>query len=276
VPGQLWVVATPIGNLGDLTKRAEATLREADLIVAEDTRRTRALLSHLGIGQKTIARLDAHASVGDLARVVALMRDEERGVALVTDAGTPVVSDPGAELVALAAAAGVEVIAIPGPSAAIAALSLSGFAGAFRFLGFLPRSGTERRASIAKAVATEEVVILYESPQRLTQTLADLAAAMPDRRAVVGRELTKVHEEAVRGTLAELAADGREWIGEITLVLGPAVARTEPAMNEDELDRRIDAELAKGRRAKDIADQLALETNQSKRDLYGRVISRRR
>ncbi len=274
--GALWVVATPIGNLGDLTRRAEAALRDADLIVAEDTRRTRALLSHLGIGGKAIARLDAHASDADLVRVVAAMRDEGKRVALVTDAGTPVVSDPGAELVARAAAAGVEVVAIPGPSAALAALSVSGFAGAFRFVGFLPRSGVERRDALAGLVATEEVVILFESPARLAQTLVDLGQAMPDRAAVVARELTKLHEEAVRGTLAQLATLEREWIGEITLVLGPAVARAAPILDGVEIDRRIDEELARGRRAKDVADQLALETNLPKRELYARVIARRR
>jgi 16S rRNA (cytidine1402-2'-O)-methyltransferase len=276
VAGLLSVVATPIGNLGDLTRRAEATLRDADLIVAEDTRRARALLSHLGIGSKDVARIDAHASAGDLEKVVAAMRDHDRRVALVTDAGTPVVSDPGAELVARAAAAGITVVSIPGPSAAVAALSISGFSGGFRFLGFLPRSGVERREAIAKVDATDELAILYESPQRLAATLADLAAVMPERRAVVGRELTKLHEEAVRGTVGELAADAREWIGEITLVLGPAIARAAPTLAEADIDLRIDAELAAGRRAKDIADQLALETGQPKRDLYAKVIARRR
>jgi 16S rRNA (cytidine1402-2'-O)-methyltransferase len=276
VAGELWVVATPIGNLGDLSRRAEAALRDADLVVAEDTRRTRALLSHLGIGGKPITRLDAHASDDDLARVVAVMSSEGRRVALVTDAGTPVVSDPGAEIVARAAAAGVPVVTLPGPSAAIAALSVSGFAGGFRFFGFLPRGGAERREALARVAATEEVVILFESPQRLGQTLGELALAMPERRAVVARELTKIHEEAVRGTLTQLATVEREWLGEITLVLGPHVARREAALADDEIDRRIDAELARGRRAKDVADQLALETGSSKRDLYARVIARRR
>ena len=274
--GILWVVATPIGNLGDLTRRAEEVLRSADRVVAEDTRRTRGLLSHLGIVQKQLERLDAHADEATVARVVSAMRDGGERVALVTDAGTPAVSDPGAHLVARAAEAGIEVVAVPGPSAALAALSVSGFAGAFRFFGFLPRGGTERREAIGRVLETPELVILFESAPRLADTLSELALAMPDRRAVVAREITKLHEEALRGTLRELAATPREWIGEITLVLGPAVARTDAGMDDAALDARIDAELALGRRPKDVTEALVLESGRSKRLIYERVIARKR
>jgi 16S rRNA (cytidine1402-2'-O)-methyltransferase len=275
--GILYVVATPIGNLGDITLRAIETLRAADRIVAEDTRRTRGLLSHLGIAGKPVDRLDAHAADAEVARVAARLREGER-VALVTDAGTPVVSDPGVALVRAAVAEGASVVAIPGACAAVAALSVSGLVeGGFRFVGFLPRSGPERIQAIALVAATPEPVALYEAPQRIAETLGDLARAMPERAAALARELTKAHEEILRGTLAELAAGAeREWLGEITLVLGPAVARTEAAIDDTELDRRIDEGLARGRRAKDLAEELALETGRPRREVYARIVARRR
>ncbi|APR84963.1 rRNA small subunit methyltransferase I [Minicystis rosea] len=274
--GVLLVVATPIGNLGDITLRAIEALKAVDRVVAEDTRRTRALLSHLGIAGKAVDRLDAHAGAADIDRVVAHLRDGER-VALVTDAGTPVVSDPGTALVAAAVAAGVRVEPIPGACAAVAALSVSGLiTGAFRFLGFLPRSGPERREAIAIIVATPEPVVLYESPQRIAETLADLARPMPARAVVVAREITKVHEEMVRGTLADLAALDRTWLGEITLVLGPAPAVAAEGVSDEEIDRRIDEGLARGRRAKDLAEEIALETSRPRRDVYARIVARRR
>lgn len=280
VGGVLFVVATPIGNLGDITLRAIDTLRAADRVIAEDTRRTRGLLSHLGIAGKPLDRLDAHAADADVERALAHLAAGEK-IALVTDAGTPVVSDPGTALVRAAARAGAKVVPIPGPSAALAALSVSGLVtGGFRFLGFLPRSGPERREAIAVIAATPEPVVLFESPQRTAETLADLARAMPEREAVVARELTKVHEELVRGTLAELAAPAaageRAWLGEVTLVLGPAAARQAPDVGDEEIDRRIDEGLAKGRRAKDLAETIALETGRPRRDLYARIVARRR
>jgi 16S rRNA (cytidine1402-2'-O)-methyltransferase len=275
--GALFVVATPIGNLGDITLRAVETLRAVDRVVAEDTRRTRGLLSHLGIAGKPLDRLDAHASARDVARVVAALRGGER-VALVTDAGTPLVSDPGAALVEAAAGAGLPVVAIPGASAVVAALSVSGLGGqGFRFVGFLPRSGPERRDALALVAATPEPVVLYEAPQRTAETLADLARAMPGRAAMVARELTKVHEELVRGTLAELAAaPPREWLGEITLVLGPGVVEEGPRVSDEELDQRIDEGLGRGRRAKDLAEELSLSSGLPRREIYARIVARRR
>jgi 16S rRNA (cytidine1402-2'-O)-methyltransferase len=279
--GALYVVATPIGNLSDLTLRAIDTLRAVHRVVAEDTRRTRALLTHLGITGKPVDRIDASASEADVARVAARLVEGE-SIALCTDAGTPVVSDPGTALVRAAARAGARVIPIPGPSAVMAALSVAGLCtGGFRFLGFLPRSGEARREAIALIRDTPETVVLFESPQRVAGTLADLAAPMPGREAVIARELTKLHEEITSGTLADLAAGAadRAWLGEVTLVLGPFAAdadRDRATLGDEDLDRRIDGDLAAGLRAKDIADALAFETGRPRREIYARVIARRR
>jgi 16S rRNA (cytidine1402-2'-O)-methyltransferase len=277
--GTLFIVATPIGNLGDITLRAIDTLRRADRVLAEDTRRTRALLAHLQIAGKRLERLDASASETAILRVVDALADGET-MALVTDAGTPVVSDPGTALVAVAAQQGIPIVPIPGASAVTAALAASGLAtGAFRFIGFLPRSGEPRREAIVRLAQDPDCIVLFESPMRTAATLGELARFMPARRAVVARELTKLHEELLRGTLAELAelATLREWLGEVTLVLGPSVDETAQAQgpSPEELDRRIDQELARGRRAKDIAEALAMETGRPRRELYARVLARR-
>ena len=275
--GVLYVVATPIGNLGDLSARAVETLTQATRVAAEDTRRTRGLLTHLGLS-KPIERLDAHASAHDIARVVEHLQAGE-AIALVTDAGTPVVSDPGTELVRAAVEAGVHVVPIPGPSAVLTALVASGLSGgSFRFLGFLPRKGGERRDELEKIRSTPEVVVLFESPERTLETLADLARIMPQRRCVVARELTKMHEEFVRGTLEELVRtlENRELLGEVTLVLGPAEKVGTPTMSDEDLDRLIDTELGRGRRPRDVADEVALVSGRSRRDVYTRVIERKR
>ncbi len=275
--GALHVVATPIGNLGDLSARATETLSRADRILAEDTRRTRQLLTHLGLGGKRVDRFDAHASDEDVRRAVAAIEGGEE-VALVTDAGTPGVSDPGERLVQAAAAAGLRVVPIPGPSAPLAALAACGMAGdgRFRFLGFLPREGPPRRAAIALACETPETVVLFEAPGRTRATLSELAAATPERPACVARELTKVHEELVRGTCASLAGDGREWIGEIVLVLGPHdPGAREKAVDDAALDARIDEELGRGEHAKTIADRLAAWSGRPRRAVYERVIARK-
>lgn len=275
--GILYVVATPIGHLGDLSARAVETLTHVARVAAEDTRRTRGLLTHLDLS-KPIERLDAHASAHDVARVVArLVLGED--IALVTDAGTPVVSDPGTELVRAAVDAGVRVVPIPGPSAVLAALAASGLSGgAFRFLGFLPRKGPDRREALETIRSTPEVVVLFESPERTAETLSDLARIMPMRRCVVARELTKLHEEFVRGTIDELAhlLREREVLGEVTIVLGPRENVEAPTMSDEDVDRLIDAELGRGRRPRDVADEVALVSGRSRRDVYGRVIERKR
>jgi len=272
-PPQLYLVATPIGNLGDLSERAATCLREADGILAEDTRRARKLLSHLGIGGTRVERLDEAIESRGVARWVARLVAGET-LAFVSDAGTPGVSDPSARLVTAAAAAGVRVTAIPGPSAVTAALAAAGFgADRFRFLGFLPRKGKDRREAIALLRATEETAVIFEAPSRMARTLGDLAAVMADRPVVVARELTKVHEELLRGTLAELVATeaSRPWKGEVVVVLGPHVGEAPGPIDEAELDRRIEQLRATGARAKEIASALSLETGWASRDIYRRV-----
>jgi 16S rRNA (cytidine1402-2'-O)-methyltransferase len=275
--GTLFVVATPIGHLGDVTARAVETLRACDRVLAEDTRRTRQLLSHLGIGGKPLERLDAHASEAEIARAVERLTRGE-SAALVTDAGTPGVSDPGERLVEAAITAGVTVVPIPGPSAVLAALVGSGLAGEgrFRFVGFLPRDGTARRDAVALVCATPEPVVLFEASNRTQATLRDLADATPDRRACIARELTKMHEEYVRGTCAELARDEREWLGEIAVVLGAHDPEArEAAVDDDALDARIDLALGKGEHARTIADKLAAWSGRPKRAVYERVVTRK-
>ena len=274
--GTLYVVATPIGNLGDITLRAIETLRSVGRVLAEDTRRSLALLSHLGIGGKPVDRLDAHAPEAALARAVDRLEGGE-DIALVTDAGTPIVSDPGTALVRLAAARGVRVVPIPGASAVLAAVCASGLVtGAFRFVGFLPRSGPERRAALEKIASDADPIVLFESPERTADTLRALAEIGPSRPAVVARELTKMHEELVRGAISELAALDRAWIGEVTIVLGEGDGGAgEPSIDDAEVDRRIDEALDKNRRARDIAEELALVLRVPKKDVYARVVKRR-
>ena len=276
--GTLFVVATPIGNLGDMTTRAVETLRMCDRVVAEDTRRTRQLLSHFAIAGKPVERLDAHATEHDVARVVARLGEGER-IALATDAGTPGVSDPGEALVEAAIAAGVAIVPIPGASAVLAAIVASGLAGdgRFRFVGFLPRDGAARREAIALVCATPEPVVLFEAPSRVGATLRDLADATPERPACVARELTKLHEEFVRASCATLAADEREWIGEIAVVLGPHAPDDRTVRIDDAaLDARIDEALARADHARTIADRLAAWSGRPRRDVYQRVVERKK
>jgi 16S rRNA (cytidine1402-2'-O)-methyltransferase len=277
VAGTLYVVATPIGNLGDLTLRAIDVLRSCDRVAAEDTRRTRQLLSHLGIEGKPLDALHAHSTARDVAKLVERLEAGE-SVALVTDAGTPAVSDPGDALVKAAIAAGTRVVPIPGASAVLAALVASGLATGvgFRFIGFLPRDGAARRDGVATLCATPEPVILFESPERTQATLAELADAMPERPACVARELTKIHEEVVRGTLASLAKDRDAWRGEIAIVLGgwsPDMRSEE--IDDDAIDARIDRELDGGTHAKTVADVVAAWSGRPRRAIYERVVRRK-
>ncbi len=219
VPGQLYVVATPIGNLEDITLRALGILATVDLIAAEDTRRTRKLLAHYQIA----ARLLSYHAHNAASRGPAIIRALQAGqaVALVSDAGTPGFSDPGTELVAQAWEANIPVTAIPGPAAGLAALAMSGFAGEAVFLGFLPRQKKKRLEELTALAQEPRVLIIYESPRRLLATLQDLSRIMADRQILVVRELTKLFEEAWRGPLPEVLAQltSREIKGECTLVL---------------------------------------------------------
>src|SRR5437667_5877163 len=203
--GTLYVVATPLGNLDDLSPRAAATLTRVAAVAAEDTRHTKPLLAHVG-SRAVLLSFHAHSSDAALRRILHLL-GSGKDVALVTDAGTPAVSDPGGVLVAAARARDVPVVTIPGPTAVAAALAVSGLpADRYLFLGFLPRKGSERRRLLETVAKSEWTVVLFEAPQRTAELLADLAAACGgERRAAVARELTKVFEETRAGTLVELA-----------------------------------------------------------------------
>jgi 16S rRNA (cytidine1402-2'-O)-methyltransferase len=276
--GTLFLVATPIGNLGDLSARAIETLRGCDRILAEDTRRTRQLLSHFAITGKPVERFDAHAGEHDVARVMARLAAHER-VALVTDAGTPGVSDPGEALVVAAIAAGVAVVPIPGASAVLAAIAASGMVGdgRFRFVGFLPRDGGPRREAIALVCETPEAVVLFEAPSRVRATMREFADATPERGACVARELTKVHEEFVRSSCAGLAGDEREWMGEIVVVLAAHTPEDRAERVDDAaLDARIDEALSRGDHARTIAERLAAWSGRPRRQIYERVVGRKK
>jgi 16S rRNA (cytidine1402-2'-O)-methyltransferase len=273
--GVLYVVGTPIGNLDDITLRAAETLRQVDRVVAEDTRRTRTLLSHLGVEKKPLTSLEAHARPAEIERVVAWL-SEGQNVAVVTDAGMPSVSDPGSALVRAATDAGVRVVPIPGPSAVTAAIAASGLAdGAFRFFGFLPRSGTARADALATVLSTPEAIVFFEAPNRMAATLTELATLCPERLLVIAREMTKLHEEILRGTVAALAQTEkeREWLGEVTLVLGAdAKAGAGEEIDDERVDARIRDELARGQTAKTVAQRVAAWSGRSRREIYDRVL----
>ena len=279
--GVLYVVATPIGNLSDVTLRALEVLAAVPLIAAEDTRISKRLLARYEIETRAVS---FHARSGP-ARLEQLLEHLRGGadLALVTDAGTPVVSDPGGDLVADWAGEGGTVVPIPGASAVLAAVAASGIAGPrWGFEGFLPRSGRERRERLARIASDDRATVMYEAPSRLAATLRDLAAACgTDRPAAVCRELTKLHEQIARGTLEELSAavaDGEiPARGEIALVIagrsGDSLGPPDPAgvaggSTLAEARQRVGTLAAGGLRRADAARQVAAETGFSRRDLY--------
>jgi 16S rRNA (cytidine1402-2'-O)-methyltransferase len=273
-PGALYLVATPIGNLEDVTLRALRVLREADLVLAEDTRRTRILLDRHGVAARPRS-LHAHNEAARTGEVLAALAAGRR-VALVSDAGTPLVSDPGERLVAAAVAAGHTVVPVPGPSAVLAALSASGLpATPFAFHGFPPRRAGARDALLATLRLRPETTVWFESPQRLAATLHAFAAALGGGRgACVARELTKLHEELARGTLDELAerfASGAR--GEVTIVVAGAGAdeKEERAAPAAGVDDRIAMLVAAGKGAKEIAAAVARETGLPRREIYAKA-----
>lgn len=271
-PGTLYLVGTPIGNLSDITLRAVETLKRVSRIAAEDTRRTRALLSHLGLGGKKLHSVNANTRENELTRLVDLLMEGD-DIALVTDAGMPSISDPGAELVSAAASREIAVVCIPGPSAVTTAAAVSGLvSGPFLFLGFLPRKGKKRAQALARIEASHEPVILFESPLRTAQTLTDLAAKLPGRKAALCRELTKLHEEVVRAPLADLALGAAELRGEVTLVIeGNAAHTIEPELSASELDQAVGELVARGNSVRDIVQLLLAESGMPRQALYARV-----
>lgn len=269
-PG-LHIVATPIGNLGDLSPRAADTLRRADRILVEDTRVTAKLLQHIG-AKVSMTRYDDHSSDRDRDEIVA--RLGEQAIALVSDAGTPLISDPGYKLVRAARAAGHAVHTIPGPSAAVAALTLAGLpTDRFLFLGFLPAKAKARSDAIAEVADVQASLILYESGPRLGDTLAALQKGLGDRDAAVAREISKLHEECVTGTLTELAGRYAETApkGEIVVVVAPPPAAAEAS--DDELDRALDDALQRmspSRAAAEVAERLRIPRKRA----YARALER--
>ncbi|TMA05637.1 MAG: 16S rRNA (cytidine(1402)-2'-O)-methyltransferase [Deltaproteobacteria bacterium] len=273
--GVLYIVATPIGNLEDITLRALRVLKEVDLIAAEDTRHTKGLLVHYDISTP----LTSCHEHNEKAKAHALVVRLERGanIALVSDAGTPTLSDPGCRFVREAIKAGINVVPVPGPSALTAALSASGLeVDQFIFEGFLPAKKKERRERLRKLQDEKRVIIFYEAPHRLRESLQDLFEILGDREVVLGRELTKVYEEFIRGRLSQVRAeaDRRELRGEMALIVGGAEKQEYPA--EDRLVAEIQRLKTKGMRVKEIAEVLGEKYSYSKREIYRLALDSRR
>ncbi len=267
--GTLYVVATPLGNLADLSPRAADTLRRVTAVAAEDTRHTRPLLTHIGSSADLVS-VHAHSPAAALKRVLDLLA-AGRDVALVTDAGTPAVSDPGTALVAAARARDFTVVTVPGPTAVAAALAVSGLpADRYLFIGFLPRKGAERRRLLELVAQAEWTVVLFESPLRTVELLEDLVEACgAERRAAVARELTKMFEETRSGTLTELEGyyRGAPPRGEVTVVVAGTGTPHREAPRPDP-EARARALLAQGMSRRDVANALADETGISRNSAY--------
>lgn len=265
----LYLVATPIGNLEDITLRALKVLREVDLIAAEDTRHTRELLAHYEI-HTPLTSYHRHNLAVKTPYLLGQLR-EGRDIALVSDAGLPGISDPGEELVREAVAAGLAVVPVPGASAALTALVVSGLpTGRFVFEGFLPRSGKERRERLVALAAEERTLILYEAPHRLVATLTDLATSLGARQVVVTRELTKKFETIWRGTLPEATGyfQDNPPRGEITLVVAGAPPAPRPAYDPLRAAAAVAELVAGGMERKEAMKQVARRYGQSRREIY--------
>lgn len=264
--GTLYVVATPIGNLEDVTERALRVLREVDLIAAEDTRHTRKLLTRFGIVTPTTSYFE-HNKLAKLDYLLEKLRVAD--VALVSDAGTPGISDPGYELIRAALDASHGVVPIPGPSAIVSALSVSGLpTDQFVYVGFLPRRASERRRLFASLVGERRTMVAYEAPHRLVGALADLLEMLGDRRIAVCSDLTKLFEDVRRGTVSEMLEHYRdvEPRGEFTLVVGGAPEKA--PMPEEGVRRQIDELVRSGASAREIAHQLTESTGWTRREIY--------
>lgn len=271
--GRLYIVSTPIGNLGDMTKRAEKVLGEVGCIAAEDTRHTEQLLHSLGIKNRLLS-FHAHSEHSRVEELLALL-ESGADIALVTDAGTPVVSDPGTALTSRAAEQGIEIISVPGPCAAIAALSLSALtADKFIFEGFMPRDKTRVRV-LEKALSHEYTTILYESPHHLLRTLAEIRQYCPDRGMALCKELTKVHEKVYRGTVETVtqALGETEPKGEYVIVLEGAPPLQKEAPDEEKIVRMLKACIEKGLSKKDAVNIAADVFETAKNRIYALSLS---
>jgi len=273
-PGILYIVATPIGNLEDITFRAVRILKEVDLIAAEDTRHSRKLLTHFGIAKPLTSYYDHNQQLKGQQILTAL--NAGKRVALISDAGTPGISDPGYQLVREAVAAGITVVPIPGPSAVVTALSVCGLpTDSFTFIGFLPNRAGKRRERIASLRDEPRVLIFYEAPQRLAATLADLAALLGRRPAVVARELTKMYEEFVRDELPLLAEKfaASTVKGEIVILVGPPAESVQVATADASaalLQRYLRAD---GMSVKDAVQRVCFETGQPRSQVYAQALA---
>lgn len=266
--GCLYLVATPIGNLEDITARALRILREAALIAAEDTRHTRRLLTHFDLHTPLTSYYE-HNKLTKLDVILAALATGD--VALVSDAGTPALSDPGYELVRAALAAGFPVVPVPGPSALLAALVASGLpTDAFVYLGFLPRKDAERQRLLESVRAEPRTLVAYEAPHRLLETLAALAAVLGDRPVAVARELTKLHEEIFRGPVSAARAHfaAKAILGEITLVVAGAAAAASAPWEADQVRAELARRVAEGVKRREAAKQIAEQAGWSARDVY--------
>ena len=267
--GKLVLVATPIGNLADITSRAIDALREADVICCEDTRHSSKLLQHIGVADKPLLIVNEHTEYDIREKIVDLV-NRGKTVALITDAGSPGISDPGERIVRAVIDAGGTVSASPGPSAAIMAVTISGLpAGRFVFEGFLPRSGVERKERLEAVAGEERTTVLYEAPHRLHKTLTDLETMCGPHRAIaIAAELTKIHEEVWRGNLHDAVkryADG-DPRGEFVLVLAGATPAAPPT--DDELIIALRAEISAGVSRKDAASRVSARFGVAKRHVY--------
>jgi 16S rRNA (cytidine1402-2'-O)-methyltransferase len=271
VAGKLYLVGTPIGNLGDITLRALETLKQTKHIAAEDTRRTRQLLTHFAILERNLHALDANASPRKIEELLVLL-DNGEDVALVTDAGMPSVSDPGTALVRGAHARGLTVCPIPGASAVTAAVGASGLVDAsFIFLGFLPRHGRKRKDALTRIEKSTDPVLIFESPQRMAATLRELAERIPERACTLCREISKMYEEIAPSTVRELSLREGEWRGEITLVIAAAEERGDEPVDLAPIEARVTARLAEGATVKTIVGELGEDTALPRRELYALV-----
>jgi 16S rRNA (cytidine1402-2'-O)-methyltransferase len=271
VSGTLWLVATPIGNLGDLPPRAVEVLAGSSLVCCEDTRRTGKLLAHAGVRVERLAVANEHTEMSRIGDMLSVLGDGH-DVAVVTDAGTPGISDPGERLVRAALEAGHRVSAVPGPAAVIMALTISGLpTSRYVYEGFIPRSGRDRAQRLADIAGETRTVVLYEAPHRLERTMADLLASCgPDRPVAVCRELTKLFEEVIRGTLSTV--DVGTPRGEYVLVLGGLVPTNPADVSDDDVRTALRAAIASGATTRDAVTLVTEQLGLSKKRVYGLAI----
>jgi 16S rRNA (cytidine1402-2'-O)-methyltransferase len=270
--GTLYLVATPIGNLEDLSPRAIRILGAARLIAAEDTRHTRALLTHFDLHTPLTSYFE-HNKLSKLDKILAELNLGD--VALVSDAGTPAINDPGYELVKAALDAGYPVSPVPGPSAPIAALAASGLpTDSFLYLGYLPRKSSERKAFAGQVASLPHTLIFFETPHRLLDSLDDLLAVLGDRPMTAARELTKVYEQFIRGRISEVRAHfaENEPRGEFVLVIGGQLSVIGEQWSQEKLIEAIQKEIKNGKKAKEIAAELAEASGWNKKEIYALVI----